>query len=191
MAKYPAGTLDLVKIQDALYDWINGITQGVLDDPIQIIWRNQSEPLPARPCVTLKFISGPSPTDRDPAVFLNAANAPINAGMQMEAVLSVQVFGNTKIHRPMAYQLCVDIVSSLFSKEVLRKLHQGGVAIQGKGNVTNLTALEETQYEERAGFELDLGMAQNIVDESTTIQTVNLEREVNGEDLPGQTINLP
>jgi hypothetical protein len=188
--KYPIGTLDLVQIQNAIYDWINDTTQGVLEEPLQIIWRQQGEPVPPRPFVGLKLISGPSPTDREPNVFINADGSS-GYGMQMEAVLSVQVYGNIKVHRPLAYQLAVDLNSSLFGSEARRKLKAAGVSIQGLGKPQNLTALEESQYEERAGFELELGMVQNIVDQPGTIETVNIKGTVDGEPLPEQTITLP
>lgn len=188
---YPIGTLDLVKIQDSIYDWVKDNTQGYFEEPVQIIWRNQSEPLPPRPCVTLKFISGPSPTDRDPSVLLRDANNPIVAGMQMEAVLSIQIFGNTKIHRPMAYQLGVDLNSSLLSAQARLGLKQGGVSIQKLGAVQNMTALEESEYEERSGFELELGLVQNIIDQSTTIKKVNISGSADGHNLPPQSITLP
>jgi hypothetical protein len=188
--KYPVGTLDLVQIQNAIYDWIKDSTHGVLEEPLQIVWRNQGEPVPPRPFVGLKLISGPSPTDRDPNVFLNAGSAPIGYGMQMEGVLSVQVYGNTKVHRPMAYQLALDLNSSLLSSEVRRKLKVGGVSIQGLGKPQNMSAVEESQYEERAGFEIELGMVQNITDKTTVIEQVNIHGTVNGEPVPAQSIPL-
>jgi hypothetical protein len=190
---YPYGTLSLAAIKDAIYTWVNNVTQGVLEDPnVQVIWRNQSEPLPARPCVTLKLISGPSPTDRDPSVFIGGAGQPITSGMQMEAVLSVQVFGNANLPNcPSALQMANDINTSLFSYAQRAQLNEGGIAIQGLGKVSNLTALEETQYEERAGFEVELGLVQNIVDHQTGIvQTVNIEKTVD-ETESEQTVTLP
>lgn len=188
---YPAGTLDLDKIKDAIYDWVKEATQGVLEEDNQIIWRNQSEPLPARPCVTLKFISGPSPTDRDPSLFIGAVGQPIVAGMQQEAVLSVQVFGNPQMPRPSAYQLAIDLNSSLMLPAVRLALKAGGVSIQGLGKPQNLTALEETKYEERAGFEVEMGMVQNISDKvTTTIGTVNLDKTVDDVETD-QTVILP
>lgn len=189
---YPRGTLNLVEIEDAIYSWIKDMTQGILEDSeIQIAWRNQGEPAPPRPFVSLKLISGPSPTDRDPSVFLNAKGKQIGYGMQMEGVLSVQVFGNLKVHRPMAYQLANNLNSSLFGSEVRRKLKEGGVSIQGLGKPQNLSAVEESQYEERAGFEVELGMVQNIVDDTTTIETVKISGTVDGDAVPVQSIDLP
>jgi len=158
---YPAGTLNLVLIQDAIYDWIEGITQGVFpegEEGEHIQWMDQSAPLQARPLVTLKIIDGPRPIGRSANLFFNPDEStklnPFSVGMQMEMTLSVQVFGNTNIHRPMAMQLSMDLNSSLMRQSV-----------------------EETAYEERSGFELTLGLAQNLSDQPGVIETVNLEIE--------------
>lgn len=177
--RYPAGTLDLVQIQDAIYDWINSVTQGVIEEPIQIAWRNQSEPMPPRPCVTLKFTYGPAPIARDASV-RRTAKGELIVGMQQEATLSIQVFGNSQVHRPMAYQLAVDLNSSLMRQSIKDDLKRGGVSIQELGKPQNMTALEESEYEERAGFELSLGMVQNILDDPGTIKTVNLSQTADG-----------
>lgn len=187
----PAGTLNLAQIQDAIYDWINSVTTGVLDEE-QIVWRDQTEQLPPRPFVSLKFTSGPSPTDRDPSLFLGTADQPFNVGMQMEASLSVQVFGNTQIKEgPRAWQIALDLNSSLMEPAVRTALKQGGVSIQGLGKVQNLTALEESKYEERAAFEIELGMVQNITDKTGTIGTVKYQGTVDDSELPEQTVTLP
>lgn len=186
----PSGSLDLVAIQDAIYNWVNSVCLGVLPDGGQIIWRNGSEPLPSRPCVTLKIIDGPTPVGRSGNVFLNGKNDPVKVGMQMEMSLSIQVFGNTEIHGPMAHQLCVDINSSLLDPEVLIGLSHAGIGIQGVGAPKNLTALEETEYEERAGIDIAMGVAQNITSKLPPIKTVNFKETVDGEST-NQTVILP
>lgn len=188
--RYPAGSLDLAKIQAAIYNWIYNVSQGVLSDGGEIIWRNQSEPLPPRPCVTLKLIDGPKPIARNASTFLNPDGSQ-NVAVQQEATLSIQIFGNTRVHRPMAYQLAVDLNSSLMRQTILDGLKQAGIGIQQVGAPRNLTALEETEYEERAGFEIVMGLVQNIFDEPSTIETINLEKNIDGSALPNQVIQLP
>lgn len=183
------GELDLVQIQDAIYDWVNSVTKGVLEG-LQIVWRDQAESIPPRPFVSLKFIAGPSPTDRDGNVFLGDAGKPMNIGMQMEATLSVQVFGNTQIHRPIASQLAQDLNASLLRPTIRNALKKGGVAIQGLGKPQNLSALEESKYEERAGFDLELGLVQNIQDQPGEIKEVNISKTVDG-NTTDQTVVLP
>lgn len=174
---YPAGTLDLESIKLGLYQWVQQITQGVVP-PSQIIWRNQSEPLPPRPCVTLKIIDGPTPTDRNASLFFGTKTDPnFVHGIQMEATISVQVFGNSRVDRPKALQLTLDLNTSLIRQSILDKLKNSGISIQGKSAIRNLTALEETEYEERAGFDVSIGLVQNVFDQPGTIETVNFELE--------------
>jgi hypothetical protein len=189
--KFPAGTLNLVQIQNAIYDWVYSVLGGVLDSGEQIIWRDQSQPLPQRPCVTLKFIHGPAPIGRDGSVFFNPATGAYNVGMQMEATLSVQIFGNTNMNQmPIVHQLAIDLNSSLLRQTVKDKLKSGGVSIQTVGHPQNLSALEESRYEERAGFEIGLGLVQNIGDAPGTIGIINLEQTVD-EETTDKTITLP
>lgn len=86
--------------------------------------------------------------------------------------VSIQVFGSTKVLRPMAYQLALDLNSSLSLQTVLDHLRTGGVSVYQQGDPQNLTALEETEYEERAGFDVLFGVAQNIVDDPGVIEHV-------------------
>lgn len=186
---HAAGTLDLVQIQDALYDWVYSVTRGILEEH-QIVWRDQSEQIPARPFVSLKLISGPSPTDRDGSIFLNGKAQPINVGMQMEAALSVQVFGNTQIHRSVAHQLAMDLNTSLLRPSIRDALKAKGIAIQGLGKPQNLSALEESKFEERAGFDVELGLVQNILDQPGNIERINITQTVDG-DTTDKTVVLP
>jgi hypothetical protein len=189
--QYPSGTLNLATVEDAIYDWIYGVVQGVVEDASQVIWRNQSRPLPARPCVTMKWISGPSPIGRSANVINNPGQALTGFGIQMVATLSVQTYGNTKVLRKqIAHQMAVDINSSLMRPSVLQALKDGGVAIQGVGHPQNLTALEETEYEERFGFEIEMGLVQNVLDNTGSIETINITKTVDGNPLPTQTVTL-
>lgn len=185
------GTLNLAAVEDALYDWAYNIAKGGLNKDVQVFWKDQGEQLPARPCVALKFIYGPAPTDRDPNVFLGTVSGPTTFGMQQEGILSVQVFGNTQVCKPLAHQLALDLNSSLMLQSVRDKLKQGGVSIQGLGKVQLMSALEESKYEERAGFEVELGLVQNISETVGTIETVNIQGKVDGESIPTQTVVLP
>lgn len=194
MNRSPIGTLNLEKIQDTIYDWIKEVMLGVLgtqeDDTIgQIIWRNQGQPLPARPCVTLKFIDGPRPIARNGNAALNSTTHATVVGIQMEATLSIQVFGNTQMHEPLAGQLATDINSSLLRQTVLDDLKRGGVSIQGVGSPKNISALEESRYEERYGFEIDLGLVQNVIDDPGVIENINLTKTVDGNTVE-QNIEL-
>lgn len=135
----------------------------------------------------MKFTYGPAPIARDG----NIVPASNTVGVQQEATLSVQVFGNTQTHKSsIAMQIAIDLNSSLLRREVRSALSRGGISIYGVGKPTNMTALEESRYEERAGFELSLGMVQNVTDNPGVIKIVNLEKTVD-DVTTEQEINLP
>lgn len=164
--------LALANAQKTIYTWVRTQVAGVIPDS-QIIWRNQSEPLPPRPCVTMKITQGPKRTGyQDNMVKLSGSNTRFNVGGQRTMIVSFQIFGNTKVLRPMAYQLALDLNSSLSLQTVLDQLRGGGISVYEQGDPINLTALEETEYEERAGFDVTFGLAQNILDDPGTIEHV-------------------
>jgi len=169
--------LKLVEVQKTIYSWIKNELSGSIP-PEQIIWRQQSEPLPPRPCVTMKITGGPSRVGfNDNAVYDTAGRFKI--GGQRTMVVSIQIFGDSRLN-PKAYQVAIDLNASLEKMTVLDRLRSGGVAAQLKGDVTNLTALEETEYEERAQFDVTLGVAENITDEPGIIEQANITENLSG-----------
>lgn len=170
--------LSLAAIQRALYSWVKNECDGVIPGE-QIVWRNQSEPLPPRPCVTMKIISGPRRVGySDNVQYLSGDRFMV--GGQREMTVSIQVFGNTQIHRPIASQLTADLNASLSKQTVLDRLRAAGVAVFNQGEVSNITALEETEFEERAEFDVLLGIAENVVDDPGIIEHANVTPEVTG-----------
>lgn len=178
MSAYPLGQLSLVQIQDAIYDWIKKETDGVVD-PEAIVWRDQSKPAPLRPLVSLKIIDGPRSVGRDPSLF-NAPQKKFTAGVQQVLTVSVQAFGSSTVSRPIAGQLAIDLHSSLLKQQVRQPLSKAGLSVQDLGQPRNLSAVEETEYEERWGFEVQFGAAQNVLDDPSTIETVNIAGNVDG-----------
>lgn len=173
------GSLQLDPIQNALYDWVRRTISGLIPDE-NIVWRQQGQAFPLRPCVTLKIIDGPRNVGRS-GNLSEGAGTKFGVGVQAVMTISVQVFGSTRIHRPMAYQSVIELHSSTMDPEVLSRLSRAGISVQDRGDPVNLTELVETEYEERAGFDLLIGVAQNIVSDPGTIQTVNVAGTVSGK----------
>lgn len=164
------GKLILAHVKDGLYHWIKEETSGVVEQE-HIIFRDQTEPLPGRPCVTIKITSGPQRTGYQDHV-VSKPDMTFVVGGQRVMIASIQTFGNTAIHSPMAYQLALDLNSSLSRQTVLDKLRKFGIAVFDQGQVTNITDIEETEYEERAEFSIRLGVAENQKDDPGTIASV-------------------
>lgn len=160
----PKGKLLIDSIKDTIYDWVKKRTEGIIDQE-SILFRDQSQPLPPRPCVAMKITTGPMRTGFQDNLGIDDATGKTSVGGQRVLVLSVQVFGNTKVHAPLAEQLTADLNASLSLPSVLALLRKGGIAVFNQGEVTNLTDIEETEYEERAEFSVMLGVAENQVDD--------------------------
>ena len=162
--KPPPGKLLLEDLKDAIYDWIKKRTEGIIEQE-SILFRDQSQPLPPRPCVAMKFTSGPQRTGYQDNLVTDAVTGKTSTGGQRTMVLSVQVFGNTKVHSPMAEQLANDLNASLSLQSVLMDLRKARIAVFNQGEVTNLTEIEESEYEERYEFSVMLGVPENQVDD--------------------------
>ena len=174
--------LSLYHVKKNLYGWIQSqIQEGLIDIPSsQVVWREQSEPLPARPCVTLKIISGPRRVGFDDHVSLvDDPSGTFNLGGQRELTLSVQVFG-TKAQPGLADEIANLLNASLSKMTVTDRLRagileggvrKGVVAVFSRGDVSDFSALEETEFEERSQFDVILGVAENIEDQAGIIET--------------------
>lgn len=174
ISTYPSGTLNIANVQKSIYDWIKSRVNGLIPDE-QILWRNQSEPLPPRPCVTMRITSGPTRVGFSDSVTFRG-ESPTGTDFMVSGhrtmVVSIQVFGSTKVKSVKAYQLAVDLNSSLSLPTVLEGLSAAGLSVQSQGEPNNMTALEETEYEERAQFDITFGLAQNVVDDPGVIEHV-------------------
>jgi len=164
--------LSLAKVQLALYNWVKNETIGQID-PDHIIWRNQSEPLPGRPCVAMRIMSPPKRVGYQDSI-LPSTTGVVTIGGQRQMTVSVQVYGNLNIHRPLAMQLALDLNSSLSKTTVLDRLYESGVAVFNQGEPQNLTELVETEYEERSAFDILLGVAENVLDDQGIIEQANI-----------------
>lgn len=183
------GALVLARLQDAVYDWIKNEMEGLID-PQSIVWRQQSEPLPPRPCVTLKFTSGPKQVGfQDEMTPVAGAPGKFNLGGQREMMMSLQVFGSSKVSNPMALQAAIDLHTSLSKRTVQEGLSRGGLALQGRTEPTNISALEETEFEDRAQFDVKWGVAQNVQDDIGVIEHVNINGTVSGEPVGPIPVN--
>ena len=166
MSKKPnKGKLILASVKDALYDWCKKEMEGVVEGN-SIIWRDQSQPLPQRPCVTLKITSGPQRTGFGDNLQVDSVTGKTWVGGQRVLVVSVQVFGNADmLDAEPADQIANDLNASLSKPSVLAQLRKAGIGILNQGEVTNLTDIEETEFEERAEFSAMLSVAENQVDD--------------------------
>lgn len=77
---------------------------------------------------------------------------------------------------------------SLSTQAIRDKFSAIGVAILQINPTQNLTGMLETIFEERARFEFYIGFAETREENVGYIETVKIDAQVNGEDLPTQII---
>jgi hypothetical protein len=157
--------------QDALYAWIKDAMKGAVPDE-QIIWRDQSQPLPPRPCVTMRITDGPKAVGNQDNVS-DAGGGKFNVGGQRTLTVAFEVLGNSQVQKPMAFQSVINLHRSLGLMTVRERLRSAGISVQERGDPLNLTQLEESEFEERAHFDVVFGVADNITDDPGTIESVN------------------
>lgn len=154
----------------ALYNWVkNELNDDV--PPGQIIWREQSEPLPKRPCVAMKIIDGPRRTGWDHEDFVPESNGDFKISGQREMTLSVQVFGAD------AHQLASDLNRSLSKETVCAELRKAGIAVFQWGDVQDISAIFETRFEHRFSFDVLLGVKDEVIDRIGIIEEVEYTEE--------------
>jgi len=161
--------IDIEKVKRAIYNVFMHRLRGIIPEN-QIIWRDQSEPLPKRPCVAMRITSGPDRHGFQDHAGLDSAGI-LHVGGQRVMVISVQTFGDRR-ERPRAYQLAKDLNASLSLPSLLGLLRSSGVAVWNQGEVTNLSDLEESEYEERAEFSMKIGVPENQSDDVGWFNTV-------------------
>lgn len=176
-------SFQLEAFQDAVYSWVKNAMEGKIPAD-RIIWRDQTAPLPRRPCVTLKVTDGPRDMARSGSrvaqtVLSGSTKVPTGrfiVGMQSEMTVSVQIYGTTDpADKPKvgAAQCSHDLNASLLLNQHRIPLRRAGVSVIDRGDVTNITALEETAFEDRYQFDVRFGVARNVIDDVGVIENVN------------------
>lgn len=176
--------LDWTFVKQNIFNWVKGEIDGGLItelDEGQVIWREQSTPLPARPCIAMKIISGPRKLGSTDNYSLKAGSDGIfDAGGQRAITLSVQVFGNATQQdsaQVVAQKLHISLskisVTDAFAAGILDgSVRKGVLAVWEVGDVSDISALEETEFEDRAQFDVIMGVTDNIEDQPGVIETI-------------------
>ena len=164
--------MTFVEIQDALYDWVFSVIGQTVGE--NIVWRNQKAQLPPRPVATLKVISGPDRVGSFDDVLYSGNDATgFNVGGHRTYSIGVQIFGSQDVRDGTAYQLASDLHASLTRPTILQTLCAAGIAIHEKGTVTDISAVEEDGFENRAQMDILIGVASNVEDQPGFIETVD------------------
>ena len=86
--------------------------------------------------------------------------------------ISIQIYSNTDIRDASAFQVAVDLHTSLIRPSILQSLSDAGVSVHDIGPVQDISFVEESEYEQRSSFEILIGVAENVEDQPGSIETV-------------------
>lgn len=166
------------ELKQIIYTWF--VKASGLD-PIAVIFANQRGDQPDPPYGTINILSGPKilgdDEERQPDV--GDTSSDVNICGQRRMLFSLNIFSNLDpqrpggINKPGALQRMSDVLSSLELPSVFQSLNGQGVTINDRGEVQNLTALLETDWQERSQLDVTFGYASNIGDQPGSIDTVD------------------
>lgn len=156
--------LNIDSIETAIYNWIKREVRDEVDAD-SVFFMEQSAPLPPRPCVGIKMLTGPMRTGSFDDEIYDVDLDLLEVSGQRTMNYTIKVFGNLRVMRPMAKQLAADLSASLTKPSVLQDLYAAGVAIFEIGDITEISAIEESEYEERMQFDIKIGVAENVEDQ--------------------------
>lgn len=177
--------LSIANIRNTLFNWAD-ITSGGLVPSENIFFREQSAPAPARPSIGIKILSGPSRTSSFDDVIprCDSSGNPIPGEFlvsgQRTMLISINTYGdNRDFLKPVAFDSIINLHSSLVAPNALDILRMGGISVQKIEDIRNLSEIEESEFEDRYNFDFMIGVAQNLKQKISTIETVSeIELEV-------------
>lgn len=154
-----------------LFNWIKAQTG------LTVIKANQKGPRPARPYASLNFLNPSTPLGDTQQWQINGDKT-VAAEAMYKAVASINIFGEN------AVDTLAQLRNSLDQPDVVELFAAANVTHLDDGPINDLTALQETQYEERGQFDLTIAYVGGKDVDVSTIEHASLDGNVNGRDIP-------
>ena len=172
--------IDFPTLRTDLYDWATAVApMGV-----RVIWYRPNAPRPDLPYVTLSMLSfSQVGWDYIPRPDTNG-DAELTG--DREFTLQMQAFGDN------AFGILEDIRTSLQKPSVLDTLRDDGIVFVNQNEITNVTALLDTEWEPRASMDIQFRVAQTAEDDLGKIETVELQEILNDgqSDIYDETVTI-
>jgi hypothetical protein len=157
--------MNLSAIQAAIFQWVTSELSGET-----VVWADQAAPRPARPFVTLK-LRGPFRDLGGDEIRHTGTEGAFEIVGHRRFTVSVQtVGGNVAV----AQQLAIDLNTSLGKPSVLAALRAANISVSDEGDVQNLTAFLDTQFEARFAFDVSILVVSSSGDNLGSIRTTEI-----------------
>lgn len=158
--------MNIGTIRTALFQWASANSGG---NPV--VWADQAAPRPARPFVTLR-LNGPFRDLGADELRHTGVEGEFEICGHRRLVLSVQVVGTADQAASLALAVALNL--SLSKPSVLSALSAAGLAVSDAGDVRNLTAYLDTQFEARFAFDTTLMAVASTSDSLGSIRSVEI-----------------
>lgn len=131
---------------------------------------SQNYPRPAKPYMTMKFLSPAIKQGDDAKTYAGVGNI-YNIGGQRKMVVDFNSYGQS---HEQAYDYMTAWQSALETETVQANLYRAGIALWLNGNVQDLSLLLNTGYEGRSHMEVSFGIAANVYEDTGEIDQVTI-----------------
>ena len=161
-----ASTMTRVEIEDALYNWVNGVVNPL---GATVLFADQDFPRVGTPFVTIKIGTQRSLAlmdEHSTPVGVTGVST-ITGERTMEA--TIEAYGSG------AFDLMYAIEASLSKDEIRNSLYYtGGLAVWNTEGVLNLTEMIDTNYEPRFAMDIKIGYKHIDTEVVSWIETVEI-----------------
>jgi hypothetical protein len=164
--------------ENTVHDWFSAVTG------LEVIWREQSAPLPKFPFGTLKILAGPTRLGRPTVQEKESVGRGVGEEVEIKAVVpcsmsvSCQVFagGRPDASNPNynARVYANKAMTNIEMPSVWDTFRRAGITIMNVGEIKNLDALVESEHESRAGLDILFGITLTESEFTGYIETVHI-----------------
>ena len=174
MAKLPTLPLNFFSLRKTLIDEVQRVTglTCIVDQP-----ETQGVNRPIKPYMSLRTI-GPAVKKGDDAHWQNPGTRGWNVGGQRKMTVQFNCFGN---EHEEAYNYMSVVQSALETETTQANLRAGGIAVWLNGNVNDLSLLLNTGFEGRSQMDVAFGVAANVNEDLSYIESVTVTGEVTSD----------
>jgi hypothetical protein len=164
------------EVYQVVFDWLKA------ESGLVVIKANQAAPRPARPYASLNFLNPALRLGGQDQQEMNEATDEVVTSGMRSAVASINIFGENAI------DTLARVRDSLDRPDVIEQFSEVDVAVIDDSAIRDLTALQETIYEERGQLDLTVAFVSESEVDVSTIEKVEIETEIGGQE---QTISGP
>lgn len=161
------------QIYQSLFDWLKR------ESGVTVIKANQKGPRPARPYASLNFQVASTrlgnSIDQQSSVQNDADDWVVQTSGMRKAVASINIFGENAIATLAAVR------DSLDRPDVIEEFQIAEIGHLDEGSIQDLTALQETAYEERGQLDLTISYVAESEADVGTIEHVEATGSVAGK----------